>query len=1203
MFELRQKRVLSFFLVMLCSCCIAFGQAGQGSLAGNVYDQSGALVPHASIVATNEATGAVYSTISTAEGVYSLPSMGLGRYTVVITASGFSQSKQTGVVITVGTTTSLNIKLAAGTVNQTVVVNSNILTLDTQTSDVSGVVTSNELLNLPLTFGSEDNTRPPEAFTYLFPGTVAYGTGLGNGVPPGEGSKISGSQEFGSEVLLDGTDTLRSDWGSEFDPTAPSVDAIQEFRVELSTLPAEYTRTSGGIEIFASKSGTNHYHGALYDFFQNDDLNANTWYNNLLLSESPHNPAFARPSDKKNDYGVFLGGPVYIPRVYNGHNRTFFFFSWEQFNQHNSATNVSSVPNDVERQGDFSATLNTSNALGTNPCDGTPIYQGEIFDPSTTRVVAGVQCRTAFGSGTNPTNQVPISSTVAQNVLKLLPTPNLPGVVNNYALRTTGQNLSTMDTIRIDENIGQKDKAFFSLNDRENVPAINQVFPLPIDTTTPQDFTTHYFRVGWDRTFTPNAVNSLYIGVNRVNSQNGSLEAESGTTDWPAQIGISNIQKTTEFPIFDFNASDNVSGFGQNAYYDTIDNGWRLDDSFNWTHGRHTVKVGGQYYYQIYEPQSHNGQSGTFSFSRNETAGDSAETVNSGNSFASFLMGDVDGASLSVVGEQPKFLSHFWALYAEDEWRVNSQLVLNLGVNYSVDVPRREAHDDTSNISLTAPNPDAGNLPGALVFAGVGTGRLGQTGVTWADTWHKDIAPRVGFSWAPNFWEQHTDLRGGYGIYYAPLQYGWYTDASQDGFTVNPFAVGNGFLPAFQIDGGFPSYTLPPNLSAGQDNFGDPLYIAPSYGRPGMIQNWSLQAEQRIPGDFVLSVGYVGQRAVHLHTGVDNIDLMSKKYFSLGDALQTPVGSQASVPAPYNGFPGTYDVAQALLPYPQYGGFDTGEGLQNLGGSDFDALESTLQRRFQSGLTLLVSYTFSKTLTDAETALPWFAGFIQNTPGVQDPTNMRAEKSISQQDLPQEFVASYLYDLPVGKGKKFLGNTGPITSRAVSGWQIGGVQRYESGQPAEFANATGIPGWDAGIRYNEVPGQPIFSSQYRSGHFNPLSDRVYNTLAFSDPNSEANRAPRGGTWAFGDTPRVFGNVRMPLWLDEDFSLNKRTPITENKTLTFQMDMTNAFNRHVFAQPDNNPFGGTYDPSTQSFGMITNSLLGPRIVQFQLRLEY
>ncbi|MFY9802650.1 MAG: carboxypeptidase-like regulatory domain-containing protein [Candidatus Acidiferrales bacterium] len=1186
-------------LALVCAQS-ARAQTNQGAIAGNVLDASGAVVPNVKIVATNTTTGATYQTVSTSAGAYRFPNLTVGPYDITAKGSGFKVATLHGVIVEVATTASLDIKLAAGSVNETVTVNADTPRIQTETSEIGTVVTQQQVLDLPLVLGSSvQYMRSPEAFVFLIPGTVGPGTGNGNGGT--FESKIAGGQNYATEVLLDGASMFRSENGSSFDETAPSVEALSEFKVLVSTIPAEYGRTTGGIETFSTKGGTNSFHGDAYDLFRNEDMDANSWGNNYY--------GIPRNRDRQNDYGFTIGGPVWIPHLYDGRNKTFFFFSWEQYRQTQGLTTTSTVPTQAEIGGDFSASLNTAVVLGTNPCDGTPIYQGEIFDPTTTRTVGTTQCRTAFMNEPGSTgNVIPtgLITTVAKNVLSYYPVPTNDNLINNYTYQYSFPTLATTPTFRIDENIGEKNKLYFTYSSRQNSRiSTTAFFANAAGDGRDQLFTTHYERFGWDYVITPSILNHFNIGLNRTNSANiGAGVRYGGGSDWDTKLGITGASGPM-FPAFGFFQTSPYVGLGDNVYGDTIDNGLRTSDTVSWIKGKHEMKFGVDWRFQQFSPLNYQNTSGSYYFWAAQTAGTSnLNTGQTGDPIASILLGDVHDSNLSAYASQPRWLRSYFGFFAQDSYKVTPTLTVNYGLRWDIDQPNKENFDATSNIGITTPNTAAGGLPGALIFAGKGAGRTGVTGERWAETYMKDFGPRLGFAWSPGILGHDTVIRGGYGIIYAPIQYADFGGFMRTGFQANPaFSSADNFNPAFNLTNGFPAYPAPPNLDPTQANFTGPDYIAKSYGRPGMIQNWSLEVQRQLASDWILSVAYVGQHSTHLRSNFDAVNSLNPQYFSMGGVLSQPI-SVAGVAPPFAGFPGGNTVAQTLIPFPQYYGFNTDGALENLGQATYNALQAQLQHRFHYGLNLMASYTWSKTLTDADSALPYFAT-LAGSAGPQDYFNQKGDKAISDQDLPQNFILSYVYELPIGQGKRFLANTGKA-SRLVSGWSISGVQRYESGQPFAICCATGIPAFAGSIRYDQVPGTSLLSSAFKSGSFNPGTDPMLNINALSDPNNPCviftgcTGAPTGAPYSLGTMPRVTGAIRMPDYDSEDFNIMKRTKITEGTDILLQASAINAFNRHVFNRPTD---FNIYD--TSGFGKLNPSslLLGPRVLQMQLKFEF
>ena len=1226
-------RFLAFAVLFLFGGLSLRAQSNTGAIAGSILDSSGAVVQGASITATGVETGTVYTTTSTDTGAYRISDMRVGAYNVTVKAQGFKASEQKGFVVQINTTASLDITLQPGNLTETLTVLATAPTVQTETSDIGTVVDKRQIQDLPLSVSAtgQSGLRSPEAFVFLTPGTAGPGTAdNGNGVFQ---AKLAGGQNFGNEVILDGASTARSDSGSSFDQTAPSVEALEEFKVTTSTVTAEFGRTTGGVESFSTKSGTNSYHGSAFDIFRNEGLNANEWFNNFR-----GNP---RDVDKKNDYGGSVGGPVWIPKVYNGRDKTFFFFSWEQYRQKKGSTVPSTVPTDNERKGDFSSLLGPGLTIPNpipggqplpliNPCDGKQIFQGQIFDPSTTQTINGQQCRTAF-----PMNQVPINSMVAQNVLAFVPEPTTADknqFQNNFSFTTVNPVLDTTYTVRVDENLTNQHKIFFSFNkrDQEQVNGSPNL-PVPLDSASfSHPFITDYYRVGWEYAIKPTLLNHLSVGLNRIYNNNVSSSANG--TDWPVELGIPGAHGPI-FPQFSFNnGTQGLSAYGNAQFDANYVNALVIADSVSWVRGRHSARFGIDIRFYQYSIIDASGESPSLGFDASQTAATpnlvAGTTAGTGDPFASFLLGQVHGFGLRVRSTQPRFDSHYVAGYAQDDFKVRKNLMLNLGLRYEVETPRSEAHGAQSVISLTAPNPGAigpnGPLPGALTFGKDATG---------AKTYYKNVAPRVGFSYAPeNLFGLlgPTVLRGGYAIYYGPLTYGDFGQSLTDGFTASP-TKNSDFVPAISLDSGIPPYPPPPNLDPAQLNggsafgFGGPTYLAESYGKPGMIQNWSLEIQRELAPDLILSAGYVGTRGTRLRSSLALVNNLNPQFFSLGTTLSQDIstGGPLGINLPFTGYSG--NIGDAIRPFPQYGAIDSDCCLENLGQSTYNALLIKVERRFRNGLNVLASYTYSKTLTDADSALPTFAQFSGGSGGgfVQDSYNLKGEKSVSYQDIPHTFVLSYIYELPVGKGKKFL-DKGGITDKVLGGWQVGGIQRYQNGQPISYSCNGGqfsefIPGYNGCIRLSRVPGQPLLSPNHSSFDFAAASTSKFNTgcvensttglftpaggptffncAAFLDPNASGASGPvaqRG--YVFGDFPRVSGEVRSQRYINEDFSILKRVGITERQSITFKAELLNAFNRHVF---------GRYDagPLDKGFGGVGSMVDLSRKIQFTLRYAF
>jgi hypothetical protein len=1237
-FNLSSLRFLSFSLLVALSGITVRAQSDRGTIAGTVLDSSGAVVANAKVTATDTATSATYSATTGPTGGYRLYDLRVAVYSVSVSAPGFKTVDKTGVVVQINSVSSLDFSLELGDVKETVTVVSDAPGLQTESSEIGTVVDKRQIEELPLALNStgQSHLRSAESFVFLTPGTAGPGT---NTDAPSSGifeSKLAGSQNFSTEVILDGASIVHAELGSTFDENAPSVEALNEFKVTTSTIPAEFGRTSGGVESFTTKSGANAFHGTAFDILRNDKMDANSWTNDL--NKVP------KPSDHQNDFGGSLGGPAWIPKIYNGHDKTFFFFSWEQYRNNPTTSNLATLPTDAERAGDFSAVLGASTGA-TNPCDNTPVRLGQIFDPATTSCPTGfVGGRIAF-----PGNKIttPLSP-VALKVLSFLqvhpnvaPTPaNQNGLVNNFLFNSRNPIRDTTITFRIDQNLGKNDKFFFSYSSRDQEQLNGTAaLPAPLDPNFFKSRVSHYLRFGWDRTLSSTLLNHLNLGLNRLYDQSKGVSVTG--QDWEKTLGITGASGPG-FPKFSYNGSPIVGGYqglGGGSFDTAIPNSLLVSDSVSWISGRHSVRMGFEWRDSQYSRISNANTSPNFDFENLQTAY-APNNNQTGDPFAGFLLGLPNEESLTISSHNPRWLSNYYVGYVQDDFKFRRDLTFNIGLRYDVDTPRHESLGAQSVLDLAAPNngnaavPISPAVPGALIYGPNASG---------ARTYYKDFAPRLGFAYAPERLFgglRQTVIRGGYGIYYAALSYSDFGDSLTSGTTAAPdFKSQNAFAPVQSLDAGFHSFTPPSNakdpalLNGGFQ--GSPVYVAPGYGRPGMVQNWSFEVQHQLAPDLIFSIGYIGNHATRLHSALVQTNSINPKYYPLGMQIETEtVGSPAgqatlaslgvTIPNWFVPLYGSNEpIGQLLRPFPQYQGISTSCCLENVGQSTYNALEAKLERRFRNGLNLLAAYTFSKTLTDADTTFPNFTAFASNNFGaVQNPFNLKTEKAVSYQDTPHAVVISYLYELPAGPGKKYLSHG--VSSKVLGGWEVGGVHRYQSGAPTIFNNYNTSPLFSGGsFKFSRITGVPIYSPNKSS--FNPAmgnsgcledpstglftnqhviinnvdmgpsTNNYFNCAAFFDQNAPGLVAQRG--YQFGNLPVILGNIRSQHYFSEDFSIIKRTTITETHSLIFKADIPNAFNRHIFGTLDGYVLSST-------FGIPK----GPRNVvnairQIQLTLRY
>jgi len=1237
------KKLGTILALLVLAVTPALAQINSGSMSGTISDSSGAVIPNAKITATEVQTGTVYNTIANSAGIYTLPTLLPGTYDVTVVAPSFKESEVKGVLVFVSNRTGHDFTMQPGESEVTITVEANGPALDTQSSDVGTSISEQQVDDLPIATGTA--LRSLTTLTFLTPGAVGPGTNGGT-----EYTKIGGGQTFGSDNLIDGLSTQRSENGTGFfDQMTPSVDAIGEFRVETLALPAYFGRTTGGIASYKTKSGTNEYHGTVFDFFRNTIFDANNYFNkgNAIGDgfTQDHDPfaypnPFRRPADRYQDYGATLGGPVRIPHFYNGKDKTFFFFSFDQPASTSSANTISTVPTCAERGlgagttctgnygtvGDFSSTLSSTPIAGlTNPCTGGPVYAGAIYDPNTTTIVNGTECRTAF-----PNNQVPLGrSPLALKVLALLPLPNYVGAgTGNYTYTVPVHISQTATSVRLDQNIGARHHLFGFGMFRENFYSGQATLPGPVNPGSQlQDFYSKIFRVGWDYTIKPNLINQLTVGSNRINSYNSSPPSLLGV-NYDSQLGIPNTPEAgTNFPIF--NIGESVPTLGSSNFDDNIDTGILGDDTVSWQKGRHSLRFGGTYRWQQFSYENNGPAAGTFNFARAQTSAYNNGTAeaDSGNGIASFLLGVTSGTSRTVQLHYPRWMQHYYAGYVQDDWKARRNLTVNAGFRYSIDTPRHEADGDISSFDPTIPNPAANGILGGYKFGGVGPGRDGNKNEQFAATYYKNFEPRVGFSYAPGWLHDSFVIRSSYTIMYGPLIYADYGQGLSAGFTNSSTQPNtDGFVTNSLLDNGPPNValtpTITPSLLVGGSDVAD--YVRKSDGKPAMVQNWVLETQAQLAPDMILTLGYLGERGTRLRSLVQWYNEIDPAYFALGNtlyaSLQSTAGAQSGVRQPYANFYQLTNglVGQALLPFPQYGFLDNDGYLQDLGQSTYNAMEVKLDRKFRSGLNLLISYTWSKTFTDADSIQP-YQQVDQSQGGTQNPYNLKAERALSIADVPSNFVASYLYELPIGRGKRFFGNTNRFVNALIGGYRIGGIDRYLSGQPISFFGAAGIPYFDGGIRFDRHVGNSILTPAAK-GHYNPfgfcasgsttcvipnncaaaLSTTCTNPTAFwsgqafTDVNDAQHRG--AGAYSFGDMPRNTAEVRTPAYFNEDANVNKHIPIRGLISADLRLEAFNVLNRHGFAKPDS----GVFD---LNFGQVTGLNDAPRSMQLLLQVRY
>jgi len=1154
-----------------------WGQSNSGSIQGTVTDSSGAALAGASVTVRNLDTGLAISTVSTDAGLYSVPNLPPGRYSVSVEASSLKKYTQEGVTVPTGTTVSLDIQMQLGGVTENITVSADASQLETATSDLGSTVQTSLVQNLPLEVSG--TIRNPVQFIALVPGFVGD---VGNN--PGSNStddfKVNGGQEGGTDVLVDGVSislvSPNTQWNKGVSP-----DAIQEFKVLQSNFLPEFGESGDGIVSLTVKSGTNQFHGSAYDYLRNRVLDANSWKNNTAGNKKGINT--------QNDFGATAGGPVWIPHLYNGKNKTFFFFAYEGFRFRTGSNNILSLPNEAFRKGDFSALL-----------PGTQLY-----DPTTHAAIPGDIL-------TNDPNFK--ASAVMTKVFALLP-PTNGQLTQNVTDRSLSSTTANIFDIKIDHTFSDKHRISGGFDyDNTKTGGISSLSPI-FGSSTPQN--TRYARFGDNFIFSPTVVNQFLFGFSRRYRAEGSNSIGQG---FPAKIGLTGVNNTT-FPCFKFFSGPYREVLNNCGDSEFADNVYQLNDSVSWVKSKHNLKFGGGVRMLQFNVRRLTQGSGEFDFDPAQTSSTGNATGAGGNAVASALFGLVNQGFLNYGAFSGVRYKDFY-FFAQDSYKLTSRLTLNYGLRYDLDKPATEAFNRFSAVDPTLANPGAGGILGAYTYFGTGTGRNGRTRPQ--DTYTKAFGPRLGFAYSIN---SKTVARGGYGIFYEPLKEGSFADQDGLGF-FNKETLTTANVAPFQIDSGVP-HLLPPTgpfTPEGQNGNGGVILVPRNSGRPADIQTWNLDIQRQITANLVLSVAYVGTKGTHLPALNIIPNQVNPSFLSLGNELGMnatclsnngcPKAIAAGVKLPYPTFSG--NINQLLRPFPQYGDFNQEDNSftpDRTGNSTYHAMQLGLEKRFAEGLSFLVSYTVSKNLTDADSAGPGVSGFIGTNSFIgQSSFNRGAEKAVSQLDTPQALVASFFYELPAGHGKRYL-NQGGVVDRVVGGWYIAGVASYKSGTPTTVYGSCGGTAGDVlfagchftGIaRVNVVPG---VSQTNKSSNFNTASTPFWNPNAFTVP----------AAFTFGNEPRSLSSARTFGGRNEDFTLGKKTRLFgENTAIDFRAEFFNIFNRHIYSAPSGfstplgtpfTPVGGTFPgggtcsgPFACGFGAVTDSS-GPRTIQFGLKITY
>jgi Carboxypeptidase regulatory-like domain len=1158
-----QKKTI---LLVLCLTAVlwtlsGYAQTPTGTIEGTVLDSSGAAIPNVTVTITNAETNNSKVLKTDNEGRFQQPLLTPGNYSVQADAAGFRQSRQDNVTIEVSEVHPVNFSLVVGSESQSVEVTATTANLETSSSTTGQVITARRIVDLPL------NGRNPFDLATLVPGV----SNIGGASTP----HIAGSRNANNEQQLDGVTNIlpENNVGNNSSAYQPIVDSVQEFNVQTSVLPAEYGRFSGGVINLATRTGTNGLHGTVFEFARNAVLDAKDFY-----STGP------KPDLKRNQWGGTAGGPILIPHVYDGRNRSFFFFAYENSHETDGNTETDSVPTAAERLGDFSA-------LGVpiyDPLNPTPVVQP---DGST------VYNRTPFPGNIIPANRL---NQVGVNVINYYPLPNTASSngFNNYVVTGPSTNDYYHFDIRLDHDWTKSWHTFvrFSHSKNPNVPFSDYNGPQSTGYNGPATSTA--YSMSYDNTFVfkPTLLGEVRYGFSRsaVNRTPFGGVFDTDTLGLPPSI-----QQVSNYSVFpNFSIGNGYSSIGSSGYVPLLENPLVHDATASLIKisGAHTVKVGGEFRKLFLNFHQFGDPSGQFNVDQSWTQ----SIVNnydgkSGNPFASLLLGLPASGDISHDTTLAT-ASGYVALYAQDDWRVTPTLTINAGLRWDVELPRTERHNQLSYwnentvspiqgaIASSADCPNCGSLRGAMSFVGQPGASFGRR---QAPTQWKDFAPRIGFSFSAN---KDTVIRGGFGLVYAAstLQAaGTSGGAGVEGFgsqTSFPFTFDSERTINTTLSNPAPSgFNLPKGVSGGAStdigsNISDSFF---SSARNPYSEQANFNVQRSLPGQTVLEVGYLYNKGLFLVDGDpgEPYNQLTTNNLALGNHLYD------QVPNPFYGVittPGstlsqpTVQRNQLLRPFPQYTGVMSFR--KATADSNYNAVTVRLDKRFSQGLTLLLSFTGAK-LFDTSAAAVTYLGPTSGTRANQ--YNKNAEYAVSPQDVSRQLVISFTDQLPFGRNQRFLNSANGVANSFISGWQVGGIITDDTGTPVVLGSVNDETGlFPLGQRPTAT------SSNAKLAH--PTRAEWFNTAVFSQP------VP----FTIGNAPRTLANVRTPGPVNADLSAFKNNYFgaEQRYNVQFRVEAFNSLNHPVFGAPDAGVNDGNY-------GKITSQANSSRQVQLAVKFYY
>ena len=1167
--------------VSLLVASIAFAQGDRGTITGTVADPAGAVVAGASIQARNVETGGQYTAASTSTGNYTLSELPAGSYELSVAVPGFKKSVRQGLTVEVAQTLRIDISLEVGSAVESVTVTEAAPLLKTESGELSHNVSANRLDELPVlgTGASQAGSagiRNPYAVTQLIPGTYWVANSI---------VRVNGSPNNTQSFRIEGQDASNGFTPGVPAQVQPSVDSIQEFAIQTSNFAAEYGQVGGGFFNVTMKSGSNQVHGTAYDYFVNEVLNAGTPFTDNKRG------SLIRPVQRRNDYGFTAGGPVYLPKLYNGHDRTFFFFNFEQFREFLAINNTpQTIPTLPYRAGEFTA-ARTGRTLATDPI-GRPIVEGTIYDPATERAAPNGQLiRDPFSN-----NMVPLvrQDPVALRVQALIPQPTSAGLTNNFLPSYRSDRVTGIPAFKIDQLLGTKGKLSFYFSRTGTASQYSPTLgasdglPLPISTAIGSFITSRLYRLNYEHSLTPTLLLHFGAGYQDVTFDD---HAPISFYDAAKDLGLQGATTTRMFPAFQTitNAQGGMKDMGPGSNRNLFYSKPTSNASATWVKSNHTYKGGAEMRIEAYPGTLYTSTNGIYTFSGNETGLPSTNGQNLaggtvGFPYASFLLGLVDSGQISNPTTSRPVKTQ-WGFFAQDTWKVTRKFTLDYGLRYDYSTYIKDDRGRWAIFSPTTPNPSAGGQPGAVAFEGDGPGRCN---CEFAHNYPYAFAPRLGAAYQIT---SKTVLRLGWGIIYGGT-------ADSNGSvsrisTPNPFSSPSFGQPAMTLQKGIPITPAPwPNYDPGQYPLKGALTppriaIDQNGGRPPRQYQWSIGIQREIFRNLAVEATYVGNRGVWWNAPalIDvnglTLDRIKATGLDINNAadrtlLAAPLNSATALQRgfnkpPYSGFPLGSTVAQSLRPFPQFTSITY--LFSPLGKTWYDSLQLKATQRLSHGLSFTSTFSWQKELTlGAESNIIAGATTGETT---NDVYNRQQNKYISQYNRPYVFTLSANYIVPALKINRAL-------SWAARDWTVGAFLQYASGLPilSPYAqnglntlllrNAVSPVGGATatGTFANRVPGVPLFTQDLNCHCFDPNAAFVLNPAAWSQP----------AAGQFGTAAAYYNDYRFERRPVENLSLGRTFRVREKATVNLRMEFTDIFNRTQIPNPT---FGNAQQTQTRN----------------------